>query len=233
MQLPEDVKTLVGNFKNYLDVMTEGWDAEKAVKSISVVDFRCGDVYVMIGMIMDREENSFFINFESLNPVMIGDGIMTTPRTISRSVKAEEFDSEFILLEKWEAKEKCEKLFELYYSIKSWIKPIIIRHAIMEGNKFAYNVDSIDGSIDMEWTFYHWTQYSKKLRVTINNVDKYEIEVSYERCDNHTVTTLFQYDNGSFHRNVDSIRDPFTIEELNGLYDIIEDYIKENLNETQ
>ena len=47
------------------------------------------------------------------------------------------------------------------------------------------------------------------------------------------MTTLFQYDNGSFHRNVDSIRDPFTIEELNGLYDIIEDYIKENLNETQ
>ena len=223
MKIPENVKTLIINYMNYLQQSTESEkDAIKALEPITVINKNDDISFHVIGVTTDPNTNGVIIDLKSNVPYADSqDGVVSSIQYKYCTIGGNEFDERFMLYADWQHGIYNLTVAEMNMELFKVLHP----YFITSEKDWSFELSHKGAMMSIKFWGHEGYKY-EKLVIRIWKINKADITL-YGDGHNESVT-VFDYDDTAITMNPVQYG-PLTKEVMIKLCEKVEEVMRRNM----
>ena len=223
MKIPENVKTLINNYMQYLQQSTESEkDAIKALEPITVINKNDDISFHVIGVTTDPNTNGVIIDLKSNVPYADSqDGVISSIQYKYCTISGNEFDERFMLFSDWQHGLYNLTVAEMNTEIFKFLHP----YFIASENDWTFELSHKGAVMSIKFWGHEGYKY-EKLVIRIWKINKADITLHGE--GQHGSVTVFDYDDTAI--TMDHVQyGSLTQDDMIKLFDKVEEVMRRNM----
>lgn len=221
MKIPENVKTLISNYMQYLQTTESEKDAIKALEPITVINKNDDITFHVIGVTTDPNTNGVIINLKSNVPFAESDdGVAVSSIQYKYcTIGGNEFDERFMLYADWQHGLYNLTVAEMNTKIFKFLHP----YFIASEKDWSFELSHKGAEMSIKFWGHEGYKY-EKLVIRIWKINKADITLY---GDGYT-TKIFDYDDTAITMNPVQYG-PLTKADMIKLFDKVEEVMRRNM----